>query len=115
MRIKIRITKEILKESMYCDKEGLSRNCAIALAVVEIFPGAAVGTWGIYLDNGEISLPENASDFVRKFDDATPSERAKLTPMSFDVEVPDKIINYIGIEEVKSILSNSLTLEKVLA
>lgn len=113
MTIRIHVTKEILRESMYCPREGLSKNCAIASAVREIFPDAGVGTWGIYLDWCEISLPDEASDFVKKFDDSTPLERSALTPLSFSVNVPDSAINRIGIQEVESILSNSLTLEKV--
>lgn len=121
MKIKIKVTKDILDRSKLCgtNKLIIVGNCAIALAVRDIFPQAGVSAGDIYpfASNGDvysmISLPLSARSFIRAFDNFSPEGRIKMKPISFEIEVPEEIINCIGIPQVESILSNSLTLEKV--
>ena len=132
MKIKIRVTKEILQKSMYCGidhkKEIVAANCAIANAAQEFFPGCLVSymmdnraTPAIYHypDNGgpsiEIPLPFEAKSFMMDFDSLAfdPVLRLDLREQSFEVDVPNSIIDEIGIGEAYRILSESKTLELV--
>lgn len=118
----VKVTKEILEESKMCglDARSNSENCALACAVREIFPGAFVGVdhdndaviGGLPIAGMFIKIP-NGLDFIRSFDNASPKERVAMQPISFEIEVPRKLINKIGIEEVTRILSESKTLELV--
>lgn len=128
MKIKITVTDEILKASMYCgtNAKGVAANCAIALAVRDFMPNALVCWTRGYLAEAmsifpfvkndltmEIPLPEKAHNYITLFDNSTPLERLALPNLSFEIEVPDSIIDQIGITEVREILSNSLTMEEV--
>lgn len=114
MRILIKVTKEILEASKMCHYPA-TENCAIAVATREILPGFLVNHKTI--NNIEkqiyILLPKEAREFVLAFDDKSPKCRADMSPISFEIEVPDSYIDSIGIEEVKDILSGSKTLELV--
>lgn len=119
MKIRIHVTKEILERSKMCDSDP-GTNCAIALAVRDIFPGARVAYDTIYpffSDEGSIGdgllLPGKASKFITDFDHKDAWERMRMTPVYFEIDVPDSIIDRIGIEEVNRILSESTTLERV--
>jgi hypothetical protein len=123
-RLKIKITKQILKDSMMCGSEFDEKtptNCAVALAVREIFPDAGIGrtlirpfrsTLRRYLS---IELPKDATDYIRLFDSLhkTPEQRLALPEFEFEVDVSEDIISQINIEEVKEVLKNSKTLELV--
>lgn len=123
MKIKIKVTKDVLRRSMMCGVNGglISKNCGIAVAVQEIFPNCQVtydGDFGhlpvIYLGwERKIKLPKEAEDFMKAFDklEETPSERLNLPEISFDIDVPDNIIQSIGISQVYKVLSESKTLE----
>jgi len=123
MKIKIKVTKDILKKSMMCgtkDFEGtISTNCAIALAIRDIFSRASVGVnhFSVLSKNGmvQIELPEKARKFISSFDGLfiTPQARLDLPEMSFEVDVPSELINQIGISQVYKVLSESKTLELV--
>ena len=119
MIIKIHVTEKILRESMYCPvgKIKTLSNCAIAIAVREIFPKAKVHHNSIEPfgeeDKDVIWLPIEAVDFISDFDYAKPIERIVMERLAFDVDVPDSIIQRIGIEEVNGVLETSETLEKV--
>lgn len=112
MKIKIKVTKEILRKSANCHEV---HNCAIAQAVREIFPGAMVGLETIaspslgFID----SLPDEAQEFVLDFDHNTPEKRLLMPELSFQIDVSNEVINKIGIDEVHRILSESKTLELV--
>lgn len=124
----IKVTKNILKKSAMCGKENyvnVPSKCAIALAVRDIFPHALVGGTVIipfaegYTSpkfaerNGKltISLPMKAQIFISKFDDKTPEERINSEEFSFDIDIPDEVINQINIDEVLHLLKNHETLE----
>lgn len=122
MKIKIKVTKDILKRSMMCGTTpllgGIEDNCAVALAVRDIFPGASIGSYIIFpfsrTDPGySIATPPEARAFIKSFDVLrnSPDKRLDLPELSFDIEVSDSIIKKIGIGEVYKVLSESRTLE----
>lgn len=137
-KLKINITKEILERSKFCnyipgtdrriswhqhrDNPSLTPtiNCAIALAVRDIFPLAQVEeeTIEVYTeDNSDfpvlINLPGKAGYFIRNFDINTPEERVSMKPISFEIDVPDQVIESINIDEVKDIISKKDILELI--
>lgn len=135
MKIKIKITKEILETSKMCgvvNKDEVPTNCAFALAVREIFPKAEVrahfilpfGWTGVNQDqnlrdavknNVVILLAATARAYIRVFDmlRGMPEKRVDLPTLSFEIDVPSCIIDKIGIDEVYKVLSESKTLELV--
>jgi len=120
MKIQITVTKEILKESAMCGYgfNSYTKNCAIALAVREIFPNASVGVSIISTNNGKgsvIDIPEEATNFIREFDKRgeLPLSRLQMPEVFFEIDVPANIIDEIGINEIKEILSKSETLNLV--
>lgn len=119
MKILIKVTKEILHHSAMCGHDGKMRstNCAIALAVRELFPSASIGNPNYSL-NGKDGfdnnyLPPKAVAFITRFDSTSPSERRWMKPFSFELDVPNSVIDQIGISEAYRILSESKTLELV--
>lgn len=126
-KLTIKVTREILGRSCNCSTENdqnYGSNCAIALAVREIFPTAWVYPesirpfyTGLLEDDDDpvdelIKLPHDACRFIAKFDEFTPALRACMKELEFEVEVPDKVIEkLVSIEEVREILRTSKTLE----
>jgi hypothetical protein len=124
MILTITVTKEILEASKMCgrfDKQqvgGIGENCAVALAVRDIFPNAYVATevicpLGISVGahQAEIKLPREVSDFIRVFDFANPEKRIQLPELSFDINIPDSIIEQIDISEISKLLEGHPTLK----
>ena len=102
------------------DYRFITESCAIALAIKEIFPEgmATVGYIRPYFsapDSACIFLPESANQFMRTFDKLweTPEARLSLSELTFEVDVPQEIIDSIGLSQVRSILSSSATLKMV--
>lgn len=136
MKIEIKITKRILEESKYCNSNGCSpeehkigQNCAIGKSIFNLF---GCRSWvcrdhikyykkginwlgGICIDNEDfmIDLPPEASNFIYNFDNKSPEERVLMEPFSFEIDVPEEIINQIGIQEAIDIINKSETLELV--
>lgn len=132
MKIKVKVTEEILRRSANCstilsgafkppyatDGEHLTNNCAIALAVREIFPDASVEHAGIntgLIEEGEplIDLPGEAAVLMTQFDFSTPAQRREMAPAEFEIDVPSHVIHRIGISQVYKVLSESRTMELV--
>ncbi len=116
LTMRIHITKDVLKRSMLCEDQVHNQNCAIALAIRDIFPRACVWVSCIAEDDIEIiQLPVEAQKFIRAFDSLSknPSARLDLPEFSFDIEVPEEVVNSIGLSEVEKILKESKTLELV--
>lgn len=123
MKLRIKITKKVLEVTKMCDigewklldSENTSpeSNCAITYACRKLFPECNTTRDFIVLrDKNRIPLPETARDFIEVFDSSNPNQRVNLDPFEFEVDIPDKIIDSIGIGEVNRILSESITLEK---
>ena len=122
MKILIKITKEVLEKTKMCNEEGKNApatSCAIAYAVRDIFPKAWVERTRILINgwygggDTQSLLPFKAIAFIEDFDDSTPEERVNMNPFSFEIDVPDSVINEIGIGQVYKVLSESKTLEYV--
>jgi len=123
MKILIKVTKEILQRSMMCGvhDSNVSANCAFSLAMRDLFPKAhcEVSFTGIdgygFNSKYQIQHTSEMTDFILKFDSLNkhPECRLLLCPQDFEVEIPDKVIEYIGIDQVYKILSESKTLELV--
>lgn len=117
--LKIKVTHDVLVKSQFCsvDTTGnkVGENCAIALAVRDIFPDALVGTTEIapygWKQSEHIQLPIEAMRFIRDFDVAPPQKRVKMNPIEFEVSVPESIIEKINIDELRPLLENHPTLE----
>lgn len=136
MKLTVKITKDILRESMHCDgewrlsesnfknKTGIFFNCAISKAVRDILPNAwtqqrVIKIYNTYEQISTVSpalcipLPPEATDFIADFDHNSPEDRLKMPEMSFEIDVPDALIERIGIPEVERILAESKTLESI--
>jgi hypothetical protein len=124
MKIKIKVTKDVLKRSQFCGRgTAVSTNCAIAVASQEFFPGCAVtyDTMGepiiryLLVNVGWIGilLPPIAERFMKTFDESHPKQRITMPESAFEIEVPEEVIQSIGISEAYRILSESKTLELV--
>lgn len=122
MKIKIKVTKDILKKAMYCGIDdstsvyngGIGQNCAIALAVRDVFPDAIVGLEEMYFTKDDLAsteLPVEAKEFIDRFDmlGESPAMRLDLDEFEFEINVPKSIINSINIEDIH----NSKNLELV--
>jgi len=117
VQFKIKITKELLELSRDCGQneiEIVGKNCAIALALKDIFPevfvsGYYIHPFGSEKDNKlaelEIPLPKIAQDFVRLFDSlcSIPGVRLMIPEFEFEISIPDEIINEINIDEVRAL------------
>lgn len=118
-KLKIHITKDVLRRSMYCHPRmdgDVGKNCAIALAVRDIFPKAHITDSTLLFNNTfdeEIGLNSDTIKFISDFDDLcnAPEQRLELPEFSFEIEIPDSVINAIGIDEAKQIIEKSQTLE----
>lgn len=120
-KLKIKITKDILKKSMYCGYDinsliSINQNCAISLACQEIFSGCHVTSSTIESEDYSIILallPIKASNFIREFDKNTPKRRLLMDEFEFEVNVQAKAIESININEIKELLKESKTLELI--
>jgi hypothetical protein len=120
---KISITKEIIASSKDCginddETESVGKNCAIAVAVKDIFPDVFVTDHHIYpqgirrmgcATDVKITLPKIAQDFVRIFDSLKGISKLRLLLPEFEFEIliPDEIISQIDIDDLKAIASNN--------
>lgn len=119
VQFKIKVTKEILESSKECgahnDVEKIGNNCAIAIAVKDIFPNVFVTAHHIYpfgIDESNeyihlrIELPKIALDFIKLFDSLRSIHKARLSlpEFEFEISIPDEIISLINIDEVENIL-----------
>lgn len=126
-KLRITVTKEILERSRFCgfaSGQLPTSHCAIALAIRDIWPNACIEEEGIFVDatNKEgrfwrgifdIKLPYEATTFIQEFDSATIIQRPLLPEISFEITIPEEIIDQINIDELKPLLENHPTLEFV--
>lgn len=119
--LKIKVTKEILFKSRMCGVgiwayTNVGSSCAVALAVLDIFPKAWVKHFYIELDNSctkRIPLPMEATQFILEFDRATPELRPLLNELEFEIDIPDEVLEQINLAELRPLLINHPTLELV--
>lgn len=143
MKLTIHITKDILKRSMFCSSKiggSVGQNCAIGLAIFDLFGDRS---WvcadeiilsrhkihqrkdGLVEINGTVfskdqaeicvvPLCKEAQNFIMDFDFSSAGERLYMQPISFDVEIPDVVIDWIKVEDIDSIIANCPTLDYAL-
>jgi hypothetical protein len=119
-KLKIKVTKDILEKSKFCTSLH-GYNCAIALAIRDIFPKAWVEHEDILPYNDKlfddklfdkrIPLPFSAQMFIKRFDMLPPEQRSQMKEFEFEINVPNWAINEINIDELKPLLENHPTLE----
>ncbi len=124
-KLNIKVTKEILEKSKMCGKNKVGLNCAIALAIRDIFPsawitGSKILIDPIFLKEGcgiksklAIKLPIEAIHFIHEFDRIKPKRRVLMNEISFDIDIPDAVIEELNIDELKEVLKESKTLELI--
>ncbi len=117
IKLKVKVTREILLKAMWCTPEINASDCAITEAVRGVFPEDHTGYQSIspfgWENDARISLPIEARVFVHNFDKSTPTERSLMPEMEFEINVSDEIIEHVDISDVIEILKNSETLELV--
>jgi len=130
-KLTIKVTREILKRSKMCGKDALriiATNCAVSLAVRDIFPDAWVGRTFIHPfgltpamieeddefkeenDEYKILMPPKVRIFIADFDTSSAESRVRMPELEFSVNISDKVIEKINIDEIKSLLINHPTL-----
>jgi hypothetical protein len=103
MKLKIKVTKEIIMKSRFCMSPNMTTNCAIALAVRDVFPKAEVSMEYIFtegISSTLIELPKVAQEFINMFDCLTSEGRKQLYPIEFEVEIPERVIASIDINNL---------------
>jgi len=125
--LKIKVTKEILQKSAMCgtiseagkmDTSAVGSNCALALAVREIFPNAWVSREYIASDGDRkkslpINLPWSMRSFIKRFDMSSSWQRRQMPEQEFDLPIPDEVIESINIDEIKQMLETVPHLELI--
>lgn len=120
MKLQIKITKDVLRRSMWCGTKdapetiGYSNSsCAIALAIRDIFPDASIERGWIcpFGRVHEARIYHNQNNFTYAFDELhdTPEKRLDLPEFSFTISIPTEVIDTINIDDIYT----SKTLEVV--
>ena len=114
----IAITKEIIEHCKNCgagnEAHKIGKNCAIAFALVDIFPNVYVTGYYIFplgIDaekekDIKIPIPVIAQQFIILFDGfcLTPKLRLLLPEFEFTIDVPDEVVEQINIDEVRELI-----------
>jgi hypothetical protein len=121
MKLKIKITKSVIDRSLNCGTDGrsISQSCGIAVAIRDLFPKAAI--WGEdWTSNTSLSCQfikstEDMKDFVIEFDSylGDVQKLYSLVGKEFEIDIPDEIIDEIGISQATQIINTSESLELV--
>lgn len=117
-QFKIAITKEIIAQSKNCgtgndDARLVENNCAIAVALADIFPSVYVTNLFIFPFgiNSELKMPMPviAQQFINLFDGfrLMPGLRILLPAFEFTIDIPDEVVEQINIEEVKELIEKN--------
>ena len=124
-QFKITITKEIIAHCKNCgtgnEANRIENNCAIAFALADIFPKVYVTNLCIFpfgIDGDKekdikipIPIPLIAQQFIKLFDGFrfTPKLRLLLPEFEFIIDIPDKVIEQINIDEVRELIEDGST------
>jgi hypothetical protein len=120
-QLKIGITKQIIEQCKHCGNENgkqvIGENCAVAIALTDIFPnvyvtGDHILPFGIDYENQQdikITLPVIARQFIKLFDGfcLTPKLRLLLPEFEFTIDIPDEVVEQINIDDVKKLFEVS--------
>ena len=115
-QLKVAITKEIIRRCRNCGAENqkhiVGNNCAIAFALIDVFPNIYVGNHYIlplgadFEKEIRIPLPGIALQFIKLFDgfSLTPRLRLLLPEFEFTIDIPDEVIDQINIDDVRELI-----------
>ncbi len=120
VQFKIRITRDVIEQCKNCDatndQSEISRNCAIAFALQDIFPVVYVTNYYIFpfgisdekRKDIKIVLPVVAQQFIKLFDGFSlmPNLRLLLPEFEFAINIPNEVIDEINIDEIKGIIKS---------
>ncbi len=120
VQFKIRITRDIIEQCKNCgsgnDQSEIGRNCAIALALQDIFPDVYVTNYYIFpfgisdvkRMDVKIVLPVIAQQFIKLFDGfcLMPNLRLLLPEFEFAIDVSDEVIDEVNIDEIKELIKS---------
>jgi len=123
IQFNIVITKEIIVQCKNCgtgnDDRRVENNCAIAVALADIFPKVYVtdlyifpfGIEGDKEKDIKISMPVVAQQFIKLFDGFrfTPRLRLILPAFEFTIDIHDEVIEQINIDDVKALVKKAGT------
>ena len=111
------ITKEIITQCKNCgtgnDIRRVENNCAIAIALADIFPSVYVTNLFIFpfgIDRElKIPIPTIAQQFINLFDGfrLMPGLRLMLPAFEFIIDIPDEVVEHINIDEVKELIKKN--------
>ena len=123
IQFKIQVTKDILYECRNCgtgnDITEMGSNCAIAVALRDLFPRVYVTNFHIFpfgiqndrVQHLKIELPLVAQQFVKLFDGfrLMPRLRLLLPEFEFIIDIPDAVISAINIDEITELMEGVKT------
>ena len=123
VQFNIAITKEIIAQCKNCgtgnDDRRVENNCAIAIALADIFPKVYVtdlyifpfGIKGDQEKDIKISMPVIAQQFIQLFDGFrfAPRLRLMLPAFEFAIDIPDEVIEQINIDDVRELIKKAGT------
>jgi len=122
-QFKIVITKEIIAQCKNCgtgnDNRRVENDCAIAVALADIFPKVYVTDLYIFpfgIDGDKekdikIPMPVIAQQFIKLFDGfrLTPRLRLILPEFEFTIDITDEVIEQIDINDVRELIEKADT------
>lgn len=128
MKLRINITKDNLLRSSNCSTENIGQNCAIGLAIFDLFGESSwVADDHIAIMRGGkpfakqliessyhlIRLSIEVRIFISSFDKATPEKRINMCPLSFDIELPEELVKSITLPNIESVINRTPSLDFV--
>ncbi len=118
-QFKITISKEIIAQCKNCGTDNDARlvenNCAIAIALTDVFPKVYVTNLFIFpfgIDSElRIPMPLIAQQFINLFDGFSlmPGLRILLPAFEFTIDIPDEVVEQINIDDVKELIEKTET------
>ena len=118
-QFKITISKEIIAQCKNCGTDNDARlvenNCAIAIALTDVFPKVYVTNLFIFpfgIDSElRIPMPLIAQQFINLFDGfrLMPGLRILLPAFEFTIDIPDEVVEQINIDDVKELIEKTET------
>lgn len=109
MRLRIKITKEIIEKAVWCGTDNepdVPENCAVALSLKELFPDVYVTRKAICFKGYKfpfVEIPSEGRMFIEDFDRLcdNPEARLYMDPVSFTIDIPEAVVKEFGADVVK--------------
>lgn len=140
-KLKVKVTKEILHKAKMCgldeEHDNLNQNCALAVAIREIFPTAMVSSDYFYpfgnIARG-VTLSPQVTEFIDNFDlpvtqlqgenllnypkppeiiEAGIKHRLAIPETEFEINIPDWVIDQLNINDITEVLKGVDHLELI--